>query len=157
MIQKFLFAISLLFSVNAFAAEPTVELSPEMRQTIISMETELKNGNFALEANFPFTALLYLKDWPLEVQRGLYTALNEESAPLLVDVDDLVNWVWSDPSGEYVIEGWIKRSVVIEENGEKVYVAAYSVTGGEWGRTSSFVRYIVLDAQGNLARDVNIL
>lgn len=158
--MKFVSALFLVgFMTSSAVAEVVKPIGVEGLSQ--SLQEKLAEVEVLLESTYKVESLegveiLYLEKWPVETQRSLYSVLTESPAPLLVDIEDLVNFQWGSEDGEYVIQGTIRRSVTVSAEGEKLYLAYYAVWGGEWGREQNFGRYFVLDSEGRFLKQADI-
>lgn len=139
----FVLLINLNFA-SALDSKSTVD------EAVVYVKNELASKNYALGAKANNIDLVYLKEWPAGIISALEEALQDDNF-FIVDEDRLAVAIeFDDGVSDYSLSGTIYRSFEIELEKTKLYVAIYSVWGGEWSRETESKRYYIFDADESL-------
>ncbi len=145
--MKILMLLSLTLFTNFTFAMDRATL---VQDAVLILEAQLIQDNYKIETTDDNAKVLYLKDWPSQVINGLTSALVSEQY-VVTDNDGLGVFIdFVDPSGEFSVRGKILRSVEISLNTNTLFIAVYSVYGGEYGRNTEFKKYYILNSLGQI-------
>lgn len=138
--------VFVLITFNVFAIDKTTSV----QDAITIIQDRVESDHYKLDLLEDNVKLQYLKTWPLEIVDGLKTALLADEYAISDDeqLGALIDYV--DPSGEYSVSGKIIRSVTVSLDQATLYVAIYSVFGGEWARESEYKLIYIFDSKGTL-------
>lgn len=152
--MKLITTITLSLAVLFTSGLAQASVSDAMNTELDQIEAFIKanKSNYKVEEQFESATMVFLRDWPVEVQRSLYLKIWETSQPpLIIDPKDLGSYDRSLDI-EYNYSATIIRSATVTVNDESTYLVIYSAWGGEWNRSTNFLEYYMLDAKGELLR-----
>ena len=143
--KVFILLFTLLMSLNT-----TATVSQEMQDKVSKVLAKVDCGVIKIDQYFTDVELKYLKNWPTKVLTGLGTALSENE---MYSVEtDHSQIAFSDPTGEYNLDGYVVRSVAVKLKNETSYIVIYDLRGGEYGREENFQSYYALSSEGTLIK-----
>ena len=145
---------SLIVLTFLFFSQLSLAITPQssVDEAVQFIESQFTQKNYKIDEKNSAINLLFLKDWPENPLLGLQIALLDDGYEI-TDNDGLGALIdYADPSGEYIVQGRIIRSLEIKLKSGSIYAVAYYVYGGEWGREEDFRKFYIVDTKGQLLK-----
>lgn len=120
----------------------------KLQDEILNILVEFEKGELQVENKFESAKLVYLNRWPDSILESFGDNLS--AYDFYIEDDYITKLSYTDPSGEYSVQGKIQRSLEVNAGGEKAYIAYYLFIGGEWGREYVYHEFFVLNDMGDI-------